>query len=650
LSNSGTVSIGNTGLTTATTVTATGLSNTGTINLAGNITANSTGRATVTVNGQASNAGTVNIPTNTSVTVTGTGNAYTQTAGFTNLSGGTLAAPNVNITGGTLHGMGTVAGTTNISGSGTIQALNLANNSLAAVLTIDGNYFQSGGTFSELLHGTGDQLDKVAVTSGHTVNLTGGNLQLSGISFALGQEFDNIMKFQPGGLSGTFAMIQGGGNGRFVDIGNGLRLNVIYDNAGGDISIQVGPSQGSTPAIPQINNAPITFAARTGDTVGTQGVSITNAAAASASTEGLIGNATGTTGTGITASGGFGPPTANPELGGQQTNATFIQVGIDASTAGVKSGNAVIDFKSDGTPFGGTVTDLGNTNVAVSGKIYTPAVANVLTTSPIDFGIVHVGDPTQSKSVTVQNGASATALNDGLVGTITAGGAPFSGSGAIAAPGLAPQASSSALQVNLATGSAGIFTGTANPALASHDADLADLALSTSPLSLSAQVNRFAALSFLKQGGDGALSDSFVLDFGRVAQGSGTLEALLAMLNDNPLADQAFTDLLSSAGAVGSGSGFRFTGCSVTKLPVGLSLPGCDIFFDTSIAGDFTEVLKFDVESMNADFDGFRDPVFLTLEGSVGPVTAAPEPGTMTLLGSGLGVLFFVVLRRRRTG
>jgi len=249
--------------------------------------------------------------------------------------------------------------------------------------------------------------------------------------------------------------------------------------------------------------------------------------------------------------------------------------------------------------------------------------------------------------VTVQNGASATALNDGLVGTISAGGTPFSGSGTIAVPGLAPQASFSALQINLATNTAGIFTGTANLALASHDADLADLPLTSGTLSLNAQVNRFAALSFLKQGGDGALSDSFVLDFGNVSQGSGTLEAMLAMLNDNPLADQAFTDLLSSTGTVQSGSGFDFTGCSVTRVPGGVSQPGCDIFFDTRTVGDFTEVLKFAVESINADFDGMQDPVTLGLHASVGP-TSPPEPGTMTLLGSGLGVLFFVIRRRRR--
>jgi hypothetical protein len=1129
LGNNGTLNIGNTSLSAPTTVTAAGLSNTGTINLAGN-TSNSTNAAKVTINGQASNSGTVNIPINTSVIVTGAGNAYTQSAGFTNLSGGSLAAPNVNITGGTLRGMGTVTGATTISGSGTIQALNLANNNLAAVLTIAGNYFQSGGIFAELLHGTGVQLDKVAVTNGHTVNLTGGNLQLSGVTFALGQVFNDIMTFQPGGLSGTFATIQGGGNGTFVDIGNGLRLTAIYDNAGGDISLQVGstpvgnvitwndavgnwttdtakwtptgppvttsdvvigststgnvtlnntttvnsltinPSnmltntsgttltvtttvgnsgsltlggnlsaggvvtnnstatlamQGSTlsaasfsnagttsgfgtinpliantglvqasggtmtaqngiqgtgnitvnasatldlshataastvgtlihngntagslnlgsqnltvstaytnanfgtgnsfdkranvtgtgqiqaagnvaqavtgaqvtngagatptlalgnlhvggsisatysiantgtngpslfgaiqtsvngghitdpllsgsgvtaqnfgpiatgastspftvtytptsagalsgqavhiannfgnvgeqtmsitgaafnlassntiaainfgvlhvgdptatraltitntapagafsegldssfgsyansggtltpgfagsianlaagstnstsmtaslgtttagsvsgtitvhqasngtisglantalpdqtPAVtgivgiidnlakPQINNAPITFAARTGDTVGTQGVSITNAAPASAFTEGLIGNVTGTTGTGITAAGGFGPPTANPELGGQQTNATFIQAGIDASTAGVKSGNAVIDFKSDGTSFGGVITDLGPTNVAVSGKVYTPAVANVLTTSPINFGIVHVDDPSQTKSVTVQNGATATALNDGLVGSISAGGAPFSGSGSIAAPGLAPQASSSALQVNLATATAGIFTGTANLALASHDADLADLPLSTSPLSLNAQVNLFAALGFLQQGGQGSLTGggaSFILDFGNVLPGS-SQAAMLAILNDNPLAAQAFTDLLSSTGTVESGSGFSFTGCSVTNLAGGTSQPACDIFLDTSKIGDFTEVLSFDVESINSGgFDQVIGNVMLTLEGNVGgqPPPAAPEPETITVLGSGLGMLFFVVRRRRR--
>jgi hypothetical protein len=180
----------------------------------------------------------------------------------------------------------------------------------------------------------------------------------------------------------------------------------------------------------------------------------------------------------------------------------------------------------------------------------------------------------------VQNAATATALNDVLVGSISAGGAPFSGSGNLGA-GLGPQASSSALQVDLGTGTAGQFAGTANLALASHDADLADLALTTNPLSLKAQVNFYAALAFLKQGGQGSLTGggiSFDLDFGSVLQGSSPQQALLAFLNDNPLAAQAFTDLFSDWKR-GLGFGPTHHDWSATQVAV---QAGFDITFDTA--------------------------------------------------------------------
>jgi hypothetical protein len=143
---------------------------------------------------------------------------------------------------------------------------------------------------------------------------------------------------------------------------------------------------------------------------------------------------------------------------------------------------------------------------------------------------------------------------------------------------------------------------------------------------------------------------SFDLDFGSVLQGSTPQQALLAFLNDNPLAAQGFTDLLSSIGSVQSGFGFTITGDSVSNLAGGvISSPPFDVTFDTSILGNFTEVLSFDVESINPNFDGFLGPVTLTLEGDVvssGPSVA--EPGTMTMLASGLGMVFFAVRRRRR--
>ena len=60
------------------------------------------------------------------------------------------------------------------------------------------------------------------------------------------------------------------------------------------------------------------------------------------------------------------------------------------------------------------------------------------------------------------------------------------------------------------------------------------------------------------------------------------------------------------------------------------------------------EALSFDVESIYADFDGFLTPVSFTIEGDV-VATSTADPGTISLLASGLGVLFFVVRRRRRT-
>jgi hypothetical protein len=200
---------------------------------------------------------------------------------------------------------------------------------------------------------------------------------------------------------------------------------------------------------------------------------------------------------------------------------------------------------------------------------------------------------------------------------------------------------------------AGIFTGTANLALASHDVQLADLPLSTSPLALQGQVNHYAALAFQQQGGQGGLTgggNAFNLDFGNVLQGSLTPEGLLAFLNNNLLADQAFTDLLSSTGTVVSGSGFSIIGASVSGLAGGAIQGGFDIGFDTSNLGNFTEMLSFDIESSNSSgYDQIIGAVTLTLDGNVVSSTpTVPEPGTMSLLAPGLGAVFFVVRRRRR--
>ncbi len=252
----------------------------------------------------------------------------------------------------------------------------------------------------------------------------------------------------------------------------------------------------------------------------------------------------------------------------------------------------------------------------------------------------------------MQNGAQATALNDVLIGSISAGGAPFSGSGTLGAGLGAQQSSSTALMVNLSTANAGIFSGTANLALASHDPDLSDLALTTGPISLSAQVNNYAKLGFLKSSGDGTLSgggSAFTLDFGTLLQHSTSKLADLAFLNDNPLADQAFTDLLSAMIASTTGSGFTLGGTqSVSDLQGGDSQSGFDIGFDPTNLGHFDELLAFNVESINNNFDQTIGQVTLTLEGDVVSSVPVPEPGTLALVLSGLGMLGFAYRRRSR--
>jgi hypothetical protein len=271
------------------------------------------------------------------------------------------------------------------------------------------------------------------------------------------------------------------------------------------------------------------------------------------------------------------------------------------------------------------------------------------TTTPVlDLGIVHIGD-----STTYQIANQGTAGNPSLRGAIQTNNGgnidPNLLTGTGVTPGnfgpIAPGGSSTTYTVTAA--GVGSLAGQAVH-IANNFGNVREQTMS---FSSDSQVNLFAKLAFLKEGGDGTLSDSSVLDFGNVAQGS-SQEALLAILNDNPLADQAFTDLLSTAGD-GTMGPFQLAGCSVKDLPGGDQQGGCDAFFDTSSSGDFKEMFSFPVESSNSSgFDEVIGTVTLTLEGSVGPQPPpqAPGPGTISVLGSGLGMLFFIHRRRRRTG
>jgi hypothetical protein len=274
-------------------------------------------------------------------------------------------------------------------------------------------------------------------------------------------------------------------------------------------------------------------------------------------------------------------------------------------------------------------------------------VASVGTT-PIDFGIVHVGDVVASRNVAVTNAAAATALNDVLVGSIgTSGASSFTASGNLGSGLGAGQTNNTSLNVQLNTSIAGIYSGAANLALSSRNADMADLPLATSAIALRAQVNNYANPVYNLVTGDGTLSGSgfsFTLDFGEVVQNAAAETATLRLLNSVLGPADLLEGSFSFDVALFALSGFT----SFTGLGAGQGLDGLVIAMNTDSLGTFSETITLNAFGYNAS--GYRGAIEVSLlvRGSVVEGSAVPEPSTIILIGLGLAGL--AAVRRRFRG
>ncbi len=388
-------------------------------------------------------------------------------------------------------------------------------------------------------------------------------------------------------------------------------------------------------ANPVVNTPSVTLAARVGDAAPSAGISITNSSP-DTFTEGLKASVASTPA-------GFAGSGAIANLTAQGTDGSTLRVALNTGTAGTFSGNAALALDSTGA---GTTNApdlaLPGQNVAVSGKVYTPAVAGV-SPGALGFGIVHVGDTVAAQAVTVANVAQVSALNDVLRGSIAAGG-PFNATGTLGA-GLAAGASdSTSLQVGLNTALAGIYAGTATVSLASHNDDMADLTLGDVGITLAGQVNNYANPVFVKTGGSGSLSrlgDVFTLDFGTLALGASTMSAL-AVLNDvfGP------ADLLDGAFDTSGADDFVLSGfTSFTGLDAGDLFSGLLASFDALVAGGYTDTVGLRARGYNASgFEEFFN-VSLVLRADVGQPSTVPEPGSLALVA--LAIASALVFRRR---
>ena len=224
-------------------------------------------------------------------------------------------------------------------------------------------------------------------------------------------------------------------------------------------------------ANPVVNTpSPITLAARVGGVGPSANISVTNSSP-DQFTEGL--NVTrGSTPSGFTSAGSV----SNLIAGG---NSNAIQVTLNTATAGSFTGNQALSFVSTGAgTTGAPDVGVGSANVGLNGKVYTPAQAQVNTATPINLGIVHVGDAVPQAAVSVTNSAPVTALNDTLRMAFASATGPFTGSGNLGANGLAAGSTdATSLRVAMSTLTAGIFSGSATFSAASHNTELADLDL-----------------------------------------------------------------------------------------------------------------------------------------------------------------------------
>ena len=124
------------------------------------------------------------------------------------------------------------------------------------------------------------------------------------------------------------------------------------------------------------------------------------------------------------------------------------------------------------------------------------------------------------------------------------------------------------------------------------------MALSTSPVTLSATVNNYAAVG-LASTTNGSLTgggSAYTLNLGTLTQGSGVITAALAAINAALGPADALSLGIDSAGySVESGGGFELMLNPFADLAAGDTQGNAfDVSLDTSGTGTFDEVIKFD--------------------------------------------------------
>ena len=353
-----------------------------------------------------------------------------------------------------------------------------------------------------------------------------------------------------------------------------------------------------------------------GDTAPSQLLSITNNVPEDGFSESLDASLANPTG-GVTTSGSFAG------LVPGATDNSNLAVGIDTNTAGNRSGTATIALTSNGTGNSGLgLTSLAGQTVNVTGSVYRLADASPHTPEPIDFGILHVGDPAPSQTLSITNSTVNDGFSERLEATIGSATGGMTTNGGFF-NGLVPEATNSTnLSVGIDTGTAGDKSGTATITLTSDGTGTSGLgttSLASQTVNVAGQVNNFAVADVVKIAGAGAFSmtgaNQFSLDLGSIVQGQTALVAELGVENDAAAPSDSLAGSFTLAAPAFALTGFGpFAG-----VAAGGTLDDLFVELNSSAAGMFSGQITLQPQSTNpTPFSMNLAPITINVIGSVG--------------------------------
>ncbi len=307
--------------------------------------------------------------------------------------------------------------------------------------------------------------------------------------------------------------------------------------------------------------------------------------------------------------------TATDHLGGAYiapgaSQAGAVTVASSGAGPGVNEGSVSLQFVSNGQPFDGSFSDLAVNQQTVQLRATGFRLANpIVDTSPIVLA-ARVGDAAPSRIVAVSN-SSPDLYTERLDAGIATAAAGFNATGSVT--GLAAGASSNALAVSLATGTAGAYGGQADVSLVSSGVGTTsapDAGLPGAAVPLSGRVWAPAV----------AQVPGTVVDFGIVRVGDSVAARGVTVANTG---SGALTDTLRATVA-GGGVPFTVAGEVVALAAGAVDADSITVGLATGNAGLFSGGAALAFTSRNGDLaDLDLGSVALTLQAQVNRLAEA---------------------------